>query len=156
MPPVHNDPPDHPEPLIDARLRPLPLSPPTSSKLRVVERSRDGECLISDFMLKDASRPAGMKIGGHNQDSAALLLIETLFCVVGFSLGRQTLYGTNSYAPPVKFLDVLLRQFDFGQTINSGSYRDIDQQGTAISLIHQLQPTLQATIGLPGKNQDYV
>src|SRR5258708_17950098 len=93
---IHNLPPEEAQPLFNAGLRPLTLTPPLRAKLAAVPRCRHRKGFSRDFTTKNTQRPAGMKFRGHDQHATAIFMREAFFYVARLIAGRHALDHANA------------------------------------------------------------
>jgi hypothetical protein len=158
-PPVDRIPPHQAQPLVHTGLCPLPVGPPSSSKLGFVARRRGGKRGSMNLMAENAQRTAGMEVGGHDQDRlwAYTHASQARFRVMRLIPGRKPRNRANFDARRLReALHIPPRQLNFCKTASLGVRRNIDHQAPPVTLVQEFQRALRTMLRLPGQHQNHI
>lgn len=156
-PPLHRRPPRHPQPLIETRLRPLTVRPPSCPELRRIAGGRHREDPPFHLMPENTERSPRVKLRRHNQNPITRLTRQTLRNIVRFIARRKPFDRTNRDRRRLRqALNILLRQLDLRKLVDPRLGRDIEQHPRSISPAQKLHRRRRAPIRLACQNDDHV
>src|SRR5580765_4163051 len=135
-------PPEHTEPLAEARLGPLTLQPPPGSELRVVAGGRYRTPYAGNLTAKNTQSSAPVTVRRDYENACDLFMFHAPRHVARFLLGRKALNRTDLNRRRFrKIVNVSRRQVYLGEFIDPRLGWNIDQDSTAVPPPQELKRT---------------